>query len=190
VIPVIPQAFAQVLFTRVARSEHRTAAVVSAYARALVVTAMAAAVAIIAIPWLVPLIYGRGFAAAVVPAMVTVGGTVLGAGAQVLQGAARGSMRVRVCVEAEVAAILVAAAAAWPMTRLLGLVGISLCFVLGRATSLGWMAFRAPPLLGVPRLALLPWSAEFSESLRADWRYLAGLLRRPAASPASSAEAR
>jgi O-antigen/teichoic acid export membrane protein len=170
VMPLIALSFSQVLFSKLAQcgSEERAHEIVRAFARAVALTGVVACVALPMLPFIVPFAYGRGFAAAVVPAGIILVATVIGAGSQILQSAARSAIKVTACIQAEAAAVVTMAIAAVPMTRWWGLIGLALSYLVGRATSLAWMLARTHTALGIRASAFRPTSKEFRAAVASD----------------------
>lgn len=130
-----------------------------AYARAVALTTLCAAVAMPLLPWAVPVLYGPGFSAAVVPAMVVLGSSILGAGAATLQTAARATGRVRGSVVSEIIGMVVTVAVALPASGWLGMTGIAVGMIAGRLTSLSVMVRVVKEQGGIA--AYVPGTREF-----------------------------
>lgn len=180
VMPVIALSFSQVLFSRLGRVEERDrqAEILRAFARAVVMTGGVALLLLPLLPVIVPLVYGRSFAAAAAPAAIVVVAAVLNAGSQMLQSSARSALKVGVCIQAEVGAIAAMALLAWPLAHAFGPSGLAASYAVGRSASLAWMVVRAPSVLGVERWTLFPGSKAFRAAVLADWKTLVRLFLR------------
>lgn len=178
-LPVIPRALGMLLFAKLpgASEKDRAALTVAAYARSLALGSLLAIVGIPLLPIAVPLIYGEPFSPAVIPAAVVLIGSVIGGGATALQHGARARLHVAGAIQAETLAMVVVAGLAWPLTRVLDLLGLALAYVSGRVVSLLWMIGRGERELAIASRDLFPWSAAFRRSVRADWHRIRVLFR-------------
>lgn len=185
IVPVVPQAIAQVLYARLGNCAPagRPPLIMQAFVRAVWATSACCLFGGILLPWLIPLAFGREYATAVVPTEIVLFGGVLAAGSAVLQGAARALFGIRHCLFAEVAAILSMVATSIPLTSSLGISGLAVAFVFGRGASLMWMVGASPQLFSIRRRDLLPTSTVFYSYLASDWKYVWSLgNKRPALS--------
>lgn len=178
-MPVIPQALSQVMFARMgaAQPSSRGDLLLSTYVRTLLLTTIAVAAVLPALPFAVPLVYGRAFSTAVAPAMIVAAASIFGSATSVLQAAAKAAMHVRACVMAEAVAIVAVAAAAWPLTRLAGATGLAIAYFLGRFCSFVWMCSLDETTLGTPRRDLWPWSSAFRRYMKRDFALVASRFR-------------
>lgn len=149
----------------------------SAYVRSVAVTLAFASIGSLLLPVLVPLLYGRGFAAAVVPTILVALASVFAAGAITLQGALRARMRNSACFVANLGSALVMAAVGVMLLHT-GLIGLALACLAGRITLL-LLTVRASLAAGLLQLAsLVPWGAGFVARIKADFGALRAVLQR------------
>src|SRR5204863_2857487 len=110
----IPNAFAQVLFSRIpgASVSERKRLAIAQYARTLVLISGLVVLATPAFPFVVPLLYGSEFTPAATPCIIIAFAAIAAAATSVLQAIARAMTCVAVCVQAEIGSMLVLGAVA------------------------------------------------------------------------------
>ncbi len=163
VFPVLPQALAELLFSQLAAANEgeRAALTRTAYVRALMLSTLVAVSAASTLWFVVPLLYGASFGAAVAPATIVAFGGVVNGGALVLKSASRAAMCVRPCVEAEAVGISTTAVLGPWLAARYGLVGLAWSYAAGRAVCAAWMVARVPRDVSGGWRGLTPLSPAF-----------------------------
>jgi O-antigen/teichoic acid export membrane protein len=180
VLLAIPNAFAQVLFSRLPGSSEseRNRLVLAQYARTLVLTSALVVIAAPTLPLLIPMLYGTEFAAAVLPSVVIALAGIPAAATTVLQGIARAETRVSICIQAEAGSMLVLGVFALLLIPVWGISGVAIACFAGRLFSCAWMLLHVPRALKMPGSWFLPWNESFRATLRGDLALIASAISR------------
>jgi O-antigen/teichoic acid export membrane protein len=156
----IPAAFASTTFARVPAmvAAERRHAIGSAAWRAVALTGLAAVLLAGASPWLVPFVFGQAFSAAVIPAVLLLGGTVVLGLNYVLSDALRGLNRPARVAAIETAAVVVTGGLLWWLVPRFGILGAAV------ASVLSYLAIAIALIAEVRRATHLPRVGEAATS--------------------------
>jgi O-antigen/teichoic acid export membrane protein len=171
-----PNALANVLFPQTAAQivpEDRHRVFAKGIRLAVLSTLSVAAVVVVVTPWVLPLLFGAAFAAAIPAALIMVGASAIAAVNMVLEEGLRGLGRPVAVLWAELCGLAVTVVALLILLRPLGIVGAALASVCGYSAVLVTLVLVSRTLTHYPPLSLLrPGWAEIEQLWRASRRLL------------------
>ena len=185
----LPHALANVLFPQTAATSDPAARhqVFATGIHLAVLTSVGVALAVALVtPWMLPLLFGSRFAAAVAPALVLVGAAAIDSTNMVLEEGLRGLGRPSVVLWGELSGLAVTAVALVFLLGPFGIMGAALSSLLGYATVLATLVGACRALTGRSPIALLcPGRAEIDRIRRSGRRMVEQLLPKQDAEPAT-----
>jgi O-antigen/teichoic acid export membrane protein len=184
-----PNALANVLFPRTAAQvvpEDRHRVFAKGIRLAVLSTLSVAAVVVVVTPWVVPLLFGAAFAAAIPAALIMVGASAIAAVNMVLEEGLRGLGRPVIVLWAELCGLAVTVVALLILLRPLGIVGAALASVCGYSAVLVTLVVASRTLTHYAPMALLrPGWAEIEQVRRESRRLVERLLLKRNVEPAT-----
>lgn len=183
-----PNALANVLFPQTAAQvvpEDRHRVFAKGIRLAVLSTLSVAAVVVVVTPWVLPLIFGAAFAAAIPAALIMVGASAIAAVNMVLEEGLRGLGRPVIVLWAELCGLAVTVVALLILLRPLGIVGAALASVCGYSAVLVTLVVASRALTHYAPMALLrPGWAEIEQVRRESRRLLERLFLKHDVEPA------
>lgn len=185
-IETVTMSFSSVMFPFIsaeANPDRGRALLARSLRYACLLLAVAAAALILVTPWLLPLLFGASFRDAVPLALILLGASLPRAINRMITRGLRGLGEARPGTIAEVVAITVFLACAWPLTRMFDLLGVGATLLLAHLAALVYLSsylhrrFGLGPASwwGVDRRTLREVSVLGLEQLRSLWhRYFGG----------------
>lgn len=184
-----PNALANVLFPRTAAQaiqEDRHRVFAKGIRLAVLSTVSVAAVVFVVTPWVLPMLFGAAFAAAIPAALIMVGASAIASVNMVLEEGLRGLGRPVIVLWAELCGLAVTVVALLILLRPLGIVGAALASVCGYSAVLVTLVVASRTLTHYAPMALLrPGWAEIEQVRRASRRLLERLLVKHDVEPAT-----